>query len=150
MTYGPGVHAYTQTQVTTATNQKQLIVMAYDGILQFLNRAKESMARKEVEATHIALTKARALVEELASTLNMDAGGEIARNLWNLYLFFMQKITEANLTKDPSHIDGIVPAIAELRDAWASLEIAKDDVKTQAINRRVPAAEETHRLSVAG
>jgi flagellar protein FliS len=115
-----------------------------------LSQAKASMAAQEIEPTHIALTKARAIVEELAGTLNMEAGGEIAKNLWNLYAFFMQKITEANFTKDQSHIDGIVPAIAELREAWASLEISKDDAKTQAINRRVPAAEECHRLSVAG
>jgi flagellar protein FliS len=136
--------------VTTTTSQKELIVMAYDGILRFLNQAKVHIDAREVEGSYLALTKARAIVEELAGTLNMEAGGEIAQNLWNLYVFFIQKITEANFTKDPSLIDGVLPAVAALREAWASMDISKDDLKTQALNRRVPAAEECHRLSVAG
>lgn len=150
MTHHHGVGAYAKTQVTTTTNQKELIVMAYDGVLRFLAQARASMALTEIEATHTALVKARAIIEELASTLNMDEGGEIARNLWSLYVFFMQKITETNFTKDFSHLDAIVPSIQELRDAWANLDLTSSDEKTQALNRRVPTAESNHRLSVAG
>lgn len=146
--YGAG--AYTKAQVTTTTNQKDLIVMAYDGILKFLNRGKEHISKEEVEGAHNALIRARDILEELASTLNLDEGGEIAKNLWNLYIFFMQKVTEANLTKDPKIIDEISPSIHELREAWASLEISKDDSKTQALNLRVPSPEAPRRLSVAG
>lgn len=150
MTYGPGVQAYTQTQVATTTNQKQLIVMAYDAVMRFLNRAKDSMARKEIEAAHNDLVRSRAILEELAGTLNMDEGGIIARNLWNLYIFFMQKITEANLTKDPSHVDAILPSIKELRDGWAEMQIAEDDTRAQALNRNVAPADVHHRMCVTG
>ena len=150
MTYGPNVQAYTDTQVSTSTNQKQLIVMAYDGIIRFLGRAKDQMAEREIEATHINLVKARAVIEELASTLNKEQGGEIAENLWNLYLFFMQKITEANFKKEPGPIDDILPPLLELRSAWAGLEIPDDDAKTQALNQRVPTAEENHRICITG
>jgi len=150
MTYGHGVQAYAQTQVATTTNQKELIIMAYDGILRFLNQAKEHMDNQEIESKYNALSRARAIIQELASTLNMDAGGEIARNLWNLYLFFMEKISEANLTNQTEHIDGIIPSIKELRDAWAKMELPEDDAEIQAINRRVPSAQETHRVSITG
>ena len=150
MTYGPNVQAYTQTQISTTSSQKQLIVMAYDGIIRFLHRAKDQMAEREIEATHNSLVRARAVVEELASTLNMEEGGQIAENLWNLYIFFMQKISEANLRKDPSPIDDILPPLKELREAWVGLEIADADTKTQALNLRVPTAEESHRVSITG
>lgn len=150
MTYGRGAQAYTQTQVATTTSQKQLIVMAYDGILRFLNRAVESMARQEIEAAHNDLVRARAVVEELAGTLNMDQGGIIARNLWNLYIFFMQKITEANLTKDPAHVDAILPIIRDLRDGWAQMEVPAGDAQTQSLDRRVAPADVHHRMSITG
>jgi flagellar protein FliS len=150
VTYGPGVQAYTQTQVATTTSQKQLIVMAYDGILRFLNRAKEHMARTEIEAAEKDLVRARAVVEELAGTLNMDEGGVISRNLWNLYVFFMRKITEANLTKDPGHVDEILPSIKDLRDAWAEMTVPQDDVQVQSLNRRVAPADVHHRVSITG
>ncbi len=150
MTYGSGVQAYTTTQVATTSSQKQLIVMAYDGVLRFLRQALEHMEKGEIEAKHTKLTKARAVIQELASTLNLEEGGEIARNLWNLYMFFMQKITEANFTGDPSHVEGILPAVQELRDAWAEMKVPEDDQKAQALDRRVPAADEGTRLSVTG
>ena len=150
MTYGTGAAAYTRTQVATTTSQKELIVMAYDGVLRFLNQAVEHMRNREVEQKHLKLTKARAVIQELASTLNMEEGGEIARNLWNLYVFFMQKITEANLTNDPSHIEGILPAIQTLRDAWAEMEVPEDDAQARALDRRVPLTEEGARLNVTG
>ncbi|MEW6490916.1 MAG: flagellar export chaperone FliS [Thermodesulfobacteriota bacterium] len=150
MTYGRGAQAYTQTQVSTTTSQKQLIVMAYDGILRFLNRAVESMTRQEIEAAEKDLVRARAVVEELAGTLNMDAGGIIARNLWNLYIFFMQKITEANLTKDPAHVEGILPSLKDLRDGWAQLEMPAGDAQTQLLDRRVAPADVHHRVSITG
>lgn len=150
MTYGRGAQAYTQTQVSTTTSQKQLIVMAYDGILRFLNRAVESMAHREIEAAEKDLVRARAVVEELAGTLNMDEGGIIARNLWNLYIFFMQKITEANLTKDPAHVEGILPSLKELRDGWAQMEMPAGDAQAQLLDRRVAPADVHHRVSITG
>ncbi len=151
MTYtGNGVQVYAQTQVSTTPSQQQLIVMAYDGILRFLDKGLKHLEAREFEAKHEALTRARDIIRELACTLNMEEGGEIARNLWNLYCFFMRKISETNLTNDPSHVTGIVPSIQELRSAWAELEIPEDDARAQAINRRVPAPQETGRLSVTG
>ncbi|MBI5443902.1 MAG: flagellar export chaperone FliS [Deltaproteobacteria bacterium] len=145
-----GTNAYTKAKVTTTANQKDLIVMAYDGILRFLTQAKEHMAQGEIEPAHNALVRARDIVEELAGTLNQQDGGVVAQNLWNLYVFFVQKITEANFTKDPSHVDGILPALMDLREAWASMEIPKDDTKAQALNHRVQAPNDSHRLSIAG
>lgn len=150
MTYGRGAQAYTQTQVATTTSQKQLIVMAYDGILRFLNRAVESMGRKEVEAAEKDLVRARAVVEELAGTLNVREGGVIAQNLWNLYIFFMQKITEANLTKDPAHVEAILHPLKELRDGWAQMEVPAGDAQTRLLDRRVAPADVHHRMSITG
>ncbi len=150
MTNRNSVEAYTKTQISTTMSQKQLIVMAYDGILRFLNQALEHMRNGEIEPKYEKLQKARAVIQELASTLNLEEGGEIARNLWNLYVFFMQKITEANLTNDPAHVEGILPAIQALRDAWAEMEVPEDDARAQALDRRVPLTEEGTRLSVTG
>lgn len=150
MTSSQGARAYQHTQVTTTVSQKQLILMAYDGVLKFLRQAKEGMTRGDIELKYDSLCRARAILEELASTLNMEAGGEVAQNLWNLYMFFLQRIGEANLTHDMSYIDGIVPAITDLRDAWEEMELPTDDSKAQALDRRVPDAQDAHRVSITG
>jgi flagellar protein FliS len=149
MTYGQGVNAYTKTQVSTTTSQKELIVMAYDGILRFLRQAREHIENKELEQKYNMLCKARAVIEELATTLNRDKGGIIAANLWNLYMFFLQKITEANFTNNLQCIDDIVPALQELRDGWAQMEVPKDDAEAQALDRRTARDSASH-VSVRG
>jgi flagellar protein FliS len=150
MTYGnKGISAYTKTQVSTTTSQKELIVMAYDGILRFLRQARGHIETNEFEQKHIMLCKARAVIEELAATLNREQGGQIATNLWNLYMFFLQKITEANFSNKVVHIDAILPPIQELRDGWAQMEVPKEDAKAQALDRRASMNETSH-LSITG
>lgn len=149
MTYGKGVNAYTKTQVSTTTSQKELIVMAYDGILRFLRQARAHMEARDFEQKHVMLCKARAVIEELAATLNREQGGIIAANLWNLYMFFLQKITEANFSNDVVHIDGILPAIQDLRDGWAQMEVSKEDTQAQELDRRAHNGSTSH-VSVTG
>lgn len=145
MTYNrTGANAYAKTAVSTTTSQQELIVMAYDGILRFLRQAREHMVNQEFEKKHIFLCKARAVIEELTSTLNMDKGGEIAKTLWNLYIFFMRRITEANFTNNPKFIDEIIPSIEELRDGWAKMEVPKEDAEIQALNKRMASAPSSH------
>lgn len=141
--------AYAKTAVSTTTSQKELIVMAYDGIIRFLRQGREHALNKEYEQKHINLTKARAIIEELTSTLNMEKGGQIAQNLWNLYIYSMEKITSANMTNNVQHIDDILPAIEELREGWAKMEIPKDDAEIQALNRRAAYSPSSH-LSFTG
>ena len=131
-----GADAYAKTSVSTTTNQKDLIVMAYDGILKFLRLGREHALAKEYEKKHINYCKARAILEELASTLNMDKGGTIAKNLWNIYVFCMERISTANITNDVKYIDEILPVIEDFRNTWAELEIPKDDAEIQALNKR--------------
>jgi flagellar protein FliS len=145
MTYGRnGANAYAKTQVTTTTNQQELIVMAYDGILRFLKIAKEHMVKEEFEQKHVFLCKARAVIEELSATLNREKGGQIADNLWNLYMFFLKKITEANFSNQPEHLDDILPSIQDLRDGWAEMEIPEEDHAAQALNKTAASRESSH------
>lgn len=141
--------AYAKTAVSTTTSQKELIVMAYDGVIRFLRNGREHALNSEFEQKYINLTKARAIIEELASTLNMEKGGEIAQNLWNVYLYCIEKITAANITNNVSHIDDIIPAIEELREGWVKMEIPKDDAEIQALNRRAAYSPSSH-LSFTG
>jgi flagellar protein FliS len=124
--------------------------MAYEGILRFLYKAKAHIENGEIEEKYESLGRARDIVQELACTLNMEQGGQIAQNLWNLYAVFMKKIGEANITGQSSYIDEIIPPIENLRDAWRDLEIPEEDVRARNLNRKIPAAQDSHRVSITG
>ncbi|MCL1911589.1 MAG: flagellar export chaperone FliS [Leptospirales bacterium] len=109
---------YKETQVTTA-NQGKLIVMLYDGAIKFLNIAAENMeSPKTYDVANTNIIKAQDIVTELLLSLNMADGGEIARNLFNLYMFFKKQLLDANISKDPEKIKPVISNLKTLRDAW--------------------------------
>ena len=51
------------------------------------------------EKVHDCLIKTKNIVTELMATLNMDKGGDIAKNLQSLYSYMFSQLIEANMNK---------------------------------------------------
>src|SRR5678815_171263 len=82
----------------------QLVLMLYDGALKALSLAREAFAQpidepKRIECINSQLLKAQAILGELQSGLNMEAGGEFARTMHRLYDYHNRRLLEANLRK---------------------------------------------------
>lgn len=121
MGYGKGVQAYRQNAVMGAS-PVQLVVMLYDGALRFMEEGKRAMAAKDLELQNNKLQRAQKIIMELMSTLNLQQGGEIAKNLLGLYSFVVNELVEGNITDDPSRIDNAMKTMSELREGWAEIE----------------------------
>ncbi len=112
---------YRETQVTTA-NQGKLIVMLYDGALRFLTIASENMASaRTYDVANTNILKAQDIITELILSLNMKEGGEIASNLFNLYMYFKKRLLDANIAKDPEILKPVMKNLLELRNAWEQI-----------------------------
>ena len=117
---------YTQGNIATEDPQK-LIILLYDGIIRFLNLAKVDIENKDYMAANYHFIKARSIITELLSALDLEKGGEIAKNLYALYWFLFEKIVEANMKKDIDTIDEIMPVIKTLKSAWENVSIDMDE-----------------------
>ena len=116
--------AYKDTEVTTAT-QGKLIVMLYDGAARFLRIALENMNHRTYDVVNTNIIKAQDIITELMVSLNMDAGGEIAANLFNLYAYMKKRLIEANINKDPALVKEVLGYVENLKSAWE--EVAKKE-----------------------
>ncbi len=120
----PYAHAYRQNSVQTAS-PGQLILMLFDGALRFMNRALQGFEETGViernEAVHINLVKTQAIIDELQNSLNQEAGGDIARNLSDLYDFMRVQLRAANLRKEPAPVRIVVELLGEIRGAWSAM-----------------------------
>ncbi len=116
------LNTYRETKIQTAS-QTELIVMLYDGAINQIKLATEFMAQGHIKFDRINATlgKAQDIITELIASLNMDEGGEIARNLLNLYLFFNEQIKDANVTKNTQQLYDIIYMLEVLRDTWSEL-----------------------------
>ena len=115
-----GIETYQETAVTTQT-QGKLIVMLYDGAVKFLKMAIKEIEEKNPEAKGEYISKAIDIIFELNTTLDIDAGGEIAANLRKLYLFMGRHLTEANREQDIGKIEEVINLLEELNQGWKAI-----------------------------
>ena len=129
MTTDP-LQAYRQTRIKTAS-QGQLIVMLYDEGLKQLKIAEAELGREQpkLDVAHNAIVKAQDIITELMASLDFEKGGDIAQNLFHLYMFFNQRLVDANLEKDPKAIMEVHDLMADLREAWAAIENSSGGVE---------------------
>lgn len=113
-------NVYKNNQVMTAP-KKKLLIMLYDGAIKNLKLAELALSNKDLEKVNLNLTKTQDIIAELMYTLNFEAGGDIAKNLYQLYDYMYTKLVRANVNKD---IDGIIEVkkfMEELRDTWEQI-----------------------------
>ncbi len=111
---------YRNNQVTTAP-QKKLIIMLYDGAIRNLKLAEIAMENKDIEKINTHLIKAQDIIMELMTTLNFEAGGDIAKNLYQLYDYMYFRLVRANIDKNIDYVKEVKKYMEELRDAWEQI-----------------------------
>ena len=123
-TYSNYQNAYKKASVNTL-DQNKLIIMLYDGAIKNANFAVEYMKSGEIEKVHDSLIKTKNIVTELLATLNMEQGGEIAKNLKSLYSYMFSQLIEANMEKKSEPVLTVVDLLKELRGAWVQIKEKK-------------------------
>jgi flagellar protein FliS len=105
-----------------AADPHKLILMLYQGAILAVSSAKNQMLRKQISAKGASISKAIKIIDEgLKACLNVEAGGEIGKNLYDLYDYMNQRLLLANLKNDPAILDEISGLLGELKGAWESI-----------------------------
>ena len=124
-------NAYKKASVNTL-DQTKLIIMLYDGAIKNASFAVEHMKSGQIEKVHECLIKTKNIVTELMATLNMDRGGDIAKNLQSLYSYMFSQLIEANMNKKTEPVVVVIDLLKELRAAWTQINSKKkNDAKRQ-------------------
>jgi flagellar protein FliS len=96
----------------------ELVVMLYDGAIRFMGDARQAIARNDVHARTEATRKVLDIVVELQTTLNVNQGGDIARELDRLYTYMSSRIMDVT-RGDASAADELYKLLTTLREAWS-------------------------------
>lgn len=117
--------AYKQVGVETrvgGASPHQLVAMLFDGLVESLAQATGAIQAGKVDVKGKAIGRAVRIVEEgLKAGLNLEAGGELAADLQDLYRYLVLRLTHANLHNDQAAIDECKRLISPIRDAWTSI-----------------------------
>lgn len=114
------VAAYKDAAVTTQSKGR-LIVLLYDGAIKFMKLAIKELEASNYEAKGRYIGKAQNIINELNAILDTNAGGEIAANLRRLYCFMNNRLSEANIKRDPQMIREVITLMEELNQSWKAI-----------------------------
>jgi flagellar protein FliS len=108
---------YQQSAVTQADPVK-LVEMMYEGSIRFCRIALKGIEDNDPERAHHHIMRAYAVVAELMATLDFEQGGDIAKQLEQCYDYVLHLLKEADITKDPKHIEQVIAVIEPLLSTW--------------------------------
>ena len=116
--------AYAETETYSGVayaDPHTLITLMLDGALKRIAQAKGAMGRNDIAAKGENISSAVAIIGNLEGCLEMEKGGELARNLAGLYDYMNLTLTQANVENDPARLDEVIKLILEIKSAWVQI-----------------------------
>jgi flagellar protein FliS len=96
----------------------RLIQMLMEGGLTRLAQARGAVEREQVALKGELISKAIGIIGGLREGLNLEAGGEVASNLDNLYEYMTTRLIEANLKNDVAPLDEVAGLLRNVKSGW--------------------------------
>jgi flagellar protein FliS len=119
---------YKVTSIQSASREKLLLLM-YEGAIRFVKLAIEACEKKDIAARGLNIGRAFDIVLELNNTLDHKVGGDLTKNLEQLYMFMTEQLTQANIKGDPKPLRDVLRLLETLYEGWvqAVATLKKED-----------------------
>jgi len=106
--------------------------MLYNGAINFLKKAQIAFNSSDKIEAHNNIIAAEKIIMEFMTTLDMDLGGEMAKNLYALYDYLYNRLVEANMKNKPEILEEVINHLVKLRDTWnKAIEISNKEKAQQ-------------------
>ncbi|CAN5548071.1 N/A [soil metagenome] len=108
---------YKNTSIQSASREK-LLLMMYEGAIKFTKLSIQAAEKKDIAERGMNIGRAYDIIMELNNTLDHKVGGEISKNLEQLYMFMTDRLTQANLTGKPEPLRDVLKLLETLYEGW--------------------------------
>ena len=112
--YGEG----NNTSQAMVADKVELIQMLFDGLLDSLVTARGHIQRNAIEDKNKSLVRAGRIVIGLQGALDLEKGGDLARNLHELYSYVTRRLVYVNAHNDLNVLNEVQTLMSEIRQAW--------------------------------
>lgn len=107
------------TQTAARTRQ---IVMLYDGMIRFLQQARDAVREKRIEDRYHLLTKVSNIIAGLQGCLDFEHGGDIAHVLYSFYSTVDNRIFSIYRSNSLVTCDEVLADLKQMRDVWQEID----------------------------
>ena len=112
--YNKYIKQYQANNITTATPEK-LMIMLFDGAIQFLQKAKVAIDEKNLQERSTNIEGARKIIRELMRTIDLENGNDVSKQLFKLYNRMAMKLIKANVSRNISLVDEVIEDLLNIR-----------------------------------
>jgi flagellar protein FliS len=112
--YGEG----NRTSQAVVADNVELIQMLFDGLIDSLVTARGHIEREDIVEKNKSLMRAGRIVIGLQGALDLDKGGDLARNLHELYSYVTRRLVYVNAHNDLTVLNEVQTLMSEIRQAW--------------------------------
>ena len=102
----------------------RLVISLYEQAIEDLRRAVIAMDKGAIEVRTREINHALTVIAQLQGSLDMQRGGEVAKNLARFYGVVRAGLTEAQLKQSSILIEEQIAQLAEVHEAWLVVERA--------------------------
>ncbi|MCI4459017.1 MAG: flagellar export chaperone FliS [Thermocrinis sp.] len=115
---------YLENMVANA-NPVRLIIMLYEKAINCLENALEIGDTKDFDmqrSKYEEMGRALEIISVLDAILDMEKGGEIAKNLREIYRSLMDELTYQMLKENKERLEKVIKILKNLKSAWEEVE----------------------------
>jgi flagellar secretion chaperone FliS len=102
----------------------RLVISLYEQAIEDLRRAVIALDKGAIEVRTREINHALLVIAQLQGSLDMEHGGEVAKNLARFYGVVRAGLTEAQLKQSSSLLEQQISQLAEVHEAWLEVERA--------------------------
>jgi flagellar protein FliS len=115
--YGQG------SQITRAmsADRVELIQMLFDGLIESMLKAKGHIESEALQEKSKCLSRAGRIAIGLQSALDLEKGGDLARNLHELYGYVARRLVHVNAYNDTKVLAELLSLVTEISQAWSEV-----------------------------
>lgn len=120
--------AYLESRIESA-NPIDLVRLLYQGATSAVRDARKHLAAGEIAARSRAISRAYAILGELAVSLDHRAGGDLSLRLAGLYDYMQRRLLEANFQQADPPLVEVLGLLTTLGEAWDGIQIVAEPVE---------------------
>ena len=114
--------AYKNDQIEAA-DPLELVCLLYRGALDAVKKARVCLREDRIKDRSRQVSRATEIIGELSFALDPHKGGEVARNLAELYVYMVQRLTEGNIQQTDPPLAEVESLLQTLLEGWEQCRV---------------------------
>lgn len=105
-------------------SKDQLLLMLLDGAVKFSKIARQAIKDRNVAVANENIKKTQNIFYELIYSLDLNKAKGWGESLVSVYKFIIDRLVQANIKKDVTIMDEVIPIIQEVKNTWNEAYVA--------------------------